>query len=274
LVSVLAGAQLGHAVRLDDHGVIVGRSPEAGLSLSDPGLSWNHARIWCEGGSVFIEDLGSRNGTFVEGSRLDSPSRLSDGERVRLGGHTILKLALADELEEEAARRLYDSAVRDPLTELYNRRYLEGRLQGELSFAMRNNTTLAVLFLDVDRFKRVNDALGHHVGDALLRVIATTIQRIVRPEDVVARYGGEEFVVLCRGISARNAVILAERIRQHVAAVEVPSGSDGPTTVSIGVAATDPGMAPRSAAELLAAADGAMYRAKELGRNRVVFASS
>jgi diguanylate cyclase (GGDEF)-like protein len=139
---------------------------------------------------------------------------------------------------------------------------------------MRNNTTLAVLFLDVDRFKRVNDALGHHVGDALLRVIATTIQRIVRPEDVVARYGGEEFVVLCRGISARNAVILAERIRQHVAAVEVPSGSDGPTTVSIGVAATDPGMAPRSAAELLAAADGAMYRAKELGRNRVVFASS
>ncbi len=273
LVSVLAGEQLGHAVRLDDGGIVVGRGGDAALSLSDPGLSWEHARIWSEGGKVFIQDLDSRNGTFVGGARLASRCELSDGDRVRLGGHTVLKLSLADELEEESARRLYDSAVRDPLTQLHNRRYLDERLQGEVSYALRHESALALLFLDVDNFKRVNDMLGHNIGDALLRVIATTIQRIVRPEDVVARYGGEELVILSRGISDRNALILAERLRRHIAEVDLPSGGGASVTVSIGVATLE-STGIRDAPGLLAAADSAMYRAKDLGRNRVVLASA
>jgi diguanylate cyclase (GGDEF)-like protein len=127
--------------------------------------------------------------------------------------------------------------------------------------------------LDIDHFKLVNDAHGHAVGDAVLRVLVRLLERIVRPEDVLARYGGEEFVVLAREISTDNANILADRICAQVAALELPwQDSTIRITVSVGVATQSTDSVYDSPQGLVAAADSAMYEAKARGRNQVVTA--
>jgi len=270
LLTVLVGDELGQVIQLDGNELLLGRGDQVHVRLVDPGLSWIHARLRRLQGGFYLEDLASTNGTFVGGKRIDTPVRLSDGDRIQLGGHTTLKFSVVDELEESAALRLYRSMVHDALTGVFNRRYLEGRLSTEVSFACRHGTTLALLLIDVDHFKRVNDLLGHNVGDATLRVIAVSIQRIIRPEDVLARYGGEEFVVLARSITPRNAEILAERIRGHVEELELALADDLPMSVSVGVAIIAPGHSRPDAAALLSTADEAMYEAKAQGRNCVV----
>ncbi len=270
LLTVLAGDQLGQVIRLDRDELLLGRGDHVDVRLIDPGLSWVHARLTRRADGFYLEDLASTNGTYLGRDRVDQPVKLGDGDRIQLGGHTTLKFSVVDELEETAALRLYQSMVHDSLTGVYNRRYLESRLTSEVSFAARHATTLALLLIDVDHFKQVNDLLGHHVGDATLRVIAASIQRILRPEDVLARYGGEEFVVLARSITPRNAEILAERIRRHVEQLELALADELPMSVSVGVAVIAPGHSPPDAAALLTAADSAMYEAKEQGRNRVV----
>ncbi len=270
LLTVLVGDQLGQVIRLDGDELLLGRGDQVDVRLVDPGLSWVHARLRRLEDGFYLEDLASTNGTFVDGNRIQQPVRLSDGDRIQLGGRTTLKFSIVDELEESAALRLYGSMVHDALTGVFNRRYLEERLSSEVSFACRHATSLALLLIDVDHFKRVNDLFGHNVGDATLRVIAASIQRILRPEDVLARYGGEEFVVLARSVTPRNAEILAERIRRHVEELELALADELPMSVSVGVAVIVPGRARPDAAALLRTADEAMYEAKALGRNRVV----
>jgi diguanylate cyclase (GGDEF)-like protein len=177
---------------------------------------------------------------------------------------------MVDALEERALVSLFELTVRDPLTRAYNRRYLMPHLRSELSFAARQGMSLAVLIVDIDFFKRVNDAHGHAVGDAVLQLVANTIQRLLRPYDVLCRYGGEEFVVVARDTSLRNAEILAQRIRNHVENVrfDVDGGTDA-VTVSVGVTAVAPQTGSEDADALLIAADDALYVAKEAGRNRV-----
>jgi diguanylate cyclase (GGDEF)-like protein len=268
LITVLAGEQLGKIVAVEGD-LVIGRGEHADVRFTDPGISWRHARLLRREDAVFVEDLGSTNGTFVHGQRVSQPRRLTDGDQIRLGGHTVLKYFVADRLEEAAAQSLYESAVRDPLTGVHNRRYLIERLASEISFALRHAAPLAVLFIDVDHFKRVNDLFGHAVGDATLRVITMTIQRMIRPEDVLSRYGGEEFVVIARSVTPRNAEILAERIRRRIGELELPLEGEPALSVSIGVAALA-GLPQPDAAALVSAADQAMYAAKERGRNCVV----
>lgn len=270
LLTVLAGDQVGQVVQLDRDQLLIGRGDHVDVRLVDPGLSWVHARLRRQRDGFYLEDLASTNGTFLGRDRIQSPVRLCDGDRIQLGGHTTLKFSAVDELEESAALRLYRSMVHDALTGVFNRRYLEERLAGEVSFAARHGTSLALLLIDVDHFKRINDLLGHNVGDATLRVIAASIQRILRPEDVLARYGGEEFVVLARSITPANAEILAERIRRHVEELELALADELPMSVSVGVAIVAPGHSRPDAPALLMAADEAMYEAKAQGRNRVV----
>ncbi len=270
LLTVLAGDQLGQVIQLDRDEFLIGRGDHMDVRIVDPGLSWTHARLRRQEDGYYLEDLASTNGTFVGRDRIRQPVRLVDGDRIQFGGHTTLKFSVVDELEESAALRLYQSMVHDALTGVFNRRYLEERLASEVSFAGRHGTTLALLLIDVDHFKRVNDLFGHNVGDATLRVIAASIQRILRPEDVLARYGGEEFIVLARSVSIRNAEILGERIRHHVEQLELALADDLPMSVSVGVAVIAPGRMPPDAASLLLAADEAMYEAKAQGRNRVV----
>jgi two-component system cell cycle response regulator len=165
-------------------------------------------------------------------------------------------------------------ALTDPLTGLYNRRYLLRHLGGLL--AAPNSYGVAVLMLDVDHFKTVNDRYGHPAGDAALRLVAELLRQRTRVFDSVARYGGEEFVVVMPGVTTQEAMLAAERLREAVLQLRFVPAPDiaHRLTVSIGVAvclAPVPGASPES---LIQAADVALYDAKGRGRNRVELATA
>jgi two-component system, cell cycle response regulator len=248
----------------------VGRDDEANFVLMDDSVSRRHARIVCGDDGIYIEDLHSRNGTFVRGAPITSAVQLVDGDYVRFGPVSLAKLRMMDPLEVNALLSVHESTLRDPLTRLYNRRYFDERLRSEFSFAERHRAPLALLVIDIDHFKRVNDEHGHQAGDFILQLVAATIQRIMRPEDVVARYGGEEFVVIARNTTLRNGEIFAERIRARIAALEADwSGTLLTVTASVGVTAIQDGHGHASVAAMLQAADDALYEAKAAGRNRI-----
>jgi len=153
----------------------------------------------------------------------------------------------------------------DPLTGLYNRRHVDAELAALASAARRQRTPLAVLLVDVDRFKRINDQLSHEAGDSALQTVAKRIRAIVRAEDVVGRWGGDEFVVLLPSTDRDAALVLADRIRHEVSRRGSGLLAAVALTVSIGAAA---GWDPEPSA-LIGAADTALHRAKAAGRNRV-----
>jgi len=267
---VLAGPRVGTLIRLDSIQLDIGRSLRAELCLDDDGVSRHHARIKRVGDAVWVEDLESRNGTFVNGVKVVEPVQLADGDKIHVGRGSILKFTYHDALDDSFQERMVDSALRDPMTKLYNKRYFAERLDAELRFAQRHGSELAVLMIDVDHFKLVNDSRGHLIGDTVLGAVAATLARAVRNEDVVARYGGEEFVVLLRATAIDAAMLLAERLRKKVedGVVTADSGPPIRVTVSVGTAAFPaPGIV--SATDLIGAADRALYAAKDAGRNRV-----
>lgn len=267
---VLSGARVGAVFHLDRPELLIGRSQRAEASFEDDGVSRTHARIRRDGAEYTVEDLGSRNGTFVNGLRVKGPTRVADGDKIQLGRSTILKFTFHDALDDSYQERMIESALRDPLTRLYNKRYFDERIDAELRFAKRHGTQIALLMLDVDHFKRVNDERGHLAGDTVLREVAAAIQRAVRNEDVVARYGGEELVVLSRSISREAAIQLGERLRLTIEglSVAVEGGDPISVTVSVGVAGSEP-TEDITAEQLIAAADRALYQAKDRGRNTV-----
>ncbi len=215
---------------------------------------------------VYVQDLGSRTGTFVGGKLIDGPRRLADGDQIGLGPDRLLRFNLYDINQEDAALQLYDLCIVDATSGAFNRRHFDERLEAERLFAIRSSKPIALLLLDVDEFKQVNDTHGHIVGDVVLRVLSANVQRLLRPSDSLARFGGDEFTVLCRETSLRNGLILAERIRSSIERLPFRTGgNDFNVTVSIGVAGI-PGGAQGS---LLADADAALQRAKRHGKNSV-----
>jgi diguanylate cyclase (GGDEF)-like protein len=172
---------------------------------------------------------------------------------------------------EQDRQAIYAESIRDPLTLTYNRRYFEQRMSEELAYAKRHRAPLSLLLLDVDHFKRINDAHGHPAGDAVLREIVARLQRTLRNEDILARYGGEEFVVALRGTAGEGARLAAERLRKVIEDVPIRIGDVSiACTISVGCAvlALD-GIEPTSTRTLLDAADRRLYVSKESGRNRV-----
>lgn len=267
-VVVLSGCKVGLVHRLDAPSLVVGRGAECDLALQDDGVSRRHAKIvQYENGAVMVKDLGSTNGTFVNG-RSVTTTALEDGDRIQLGSITILKFSIQDELEGHVQQRLYDAAMRDGLTCAYNRRFFEEELSRALTHAARHKLSLALLLLDLDHFKLINDSLGHPAGDAVLREVATRLSDGIRHEDVLCRVGGEEFAVVARSTTAESALVLADRLRARIAATPFAYRQNViPVTTSIGIAEFD---LARSATPdlLLRAADNALYRAKAAGRNR------
>jgi diguanylate cyclase (GGDEF)-like protein len=271
---VLAGPQLGEMFALQPgRDLLLGRREGVDVQVRDDGVSRRHATIRVEGQGALVVDLGSANGTYVDGKRVPE-ARVADGARIQIGAHTVLKFIWADEVEAFYQLRLAEGAFQDALTGLYNRRHLDERLTSELAGAQRHGRALSLLLVDIDHFKQVNDAHGHLAGDEALKMVAFVLRGAVRKEDVLARYGGEEFCVIARETPIEGARSLAERIRGAVErsqfawegkalGVTVSIG----VTVSVGAATFEPGQSER---ELLAAADRALYDAKQQGRNRVV----
>jgi two-component system cell cycle response regulator len=167
--------------------------------------------------------------------------------------------------------RLEQLAQTDPLTQLLNRRALTERITAEMERALRYDSTLALLMIDLDHFKRVNDTYGHLVGDDVLRDVAQLLSETIRGSDIVARYGGEEFLMLLPETDDPGAETFAERIRSAIEEHRFGEAQDHPTlrlTASIGVAMF-PAARIESVEDLFARADAALYRAKADGRNRV-----
>jgi two-component system cell cycle response regulator len=268
---VLSGSSVGEMYRLDKERVLVGRGDKADLRLIDDGISREHAQIVRDGGQMFLEDLGSTNGTYRNGERVKREA-LAEGDKILVGSTTILKFSYQDRLDEMFQRQMSESALRDGLTHAFNKRYFNERIDSEFQYANRHRTPLSLVFIDIDHFKRINDVHGHQAGDAVLKQLATLLMSMLGEEEVFARYGGEEFAIVARGSTLEVGAMLSEKIRAAVAGH--PFSHDGaaiPVTVSVGVAAA-PAAAIASAAELVARADETMYAAKRGGRNRVCVA--
>ncbi len=167
---------------------------------------------------------------------------------------------------------LTSKAQIDALTGLWNRGYFNDQLGIELSLWERKRVAVALVMVDIDRFKSVNDTHGHPFGDTVIHKVAVVLDDLSRDSDVVCRYGGEEFTVILRDTGAEGAAVMAERMRAAVEALEFRADRQAvPVTASVGVAASDlwPDGAALTADALLQAADDALYRAKRAGRNRV-----
>ena len=212
------------------------------------------------------------------------PTREADGAILWYGlmlditERNVLDMQLAERKRVEAELRtlqaqLREQAIRDPLTGLYNRRYLEETLWRELDRAGREGHPLSILMVDVDHFKRLNDTYGHPAGDEVLRTLGRLLQHHARSSDIPCRYGGEEFVVVLPDMPLEAARMRAELVRQDFADLRIAfGGAELVATLSIGVSSY-PGHG-NTADELIRAADLALYEAKQSGRNRVCYAKS
>lgn len=171
--------------------------------------------------------------------------------------------------------RLHRVAVTDPLTGAFNREFLSQRLPAEIEAAVTHDRSLSVALVDLDEFKRINDAHGHLVGDLVLSEIARRLRTAIRGGDVLVRYGGEEFLAVLPRADARRAWEVGERMRQRVSETPIilPDGQGVTVTLSVGVAQLRAKPALETALQLTDRADGALYAAKHAGRNRVEVAS-
>jgi len=195
--------------------------------------------------------------------------RLNDAEYGRAEHELISTLAFAAAIalkNAELVEKLHSAATTDELTGLYNRRALEERLEAELSRGVRHELRTSVVLMDVDRFKPINDTLGHAAGDRLLAILGDILTHQSRTLDTVGRLGGDEFLVVLPMTSSEEAMVFVRRVQRQVATVGDEHPEYGHQTVSLGIAES-----PRHGANVSAimdAADRAMYHAKRSGRDR------
>ncbi len=270
---VIAGPHTGTMTKIERNELVLGRADKCDLTLQDVGISRNHARVTRVGEHVFVEDLQSANGTYVNGQRLHVRQQLQEGDKIAIGSSTIIKFSLQDKLDEDYQMKMTEAALKDGLTNIYNKKFFSNHLLSEFSFAKRHSTHLCLVMFDVDHFKNTNDTYGHLAGDYILANLARLTQGLLRAEDVFARYGGEEFAIVLRGITMFQGYQLAERIRTAVANFHfMYDNVRVPVTISMGVSSY-PEIEVLVPDEMIAAADGALYSAKRSGRNRVEMAT-
>ena len=269
-VVVVAGAQLGHEAAIGDLPLLIGRADDCGLVLADSSVSRRHCSVSRVAGGHVVEDLGSTNGCFVNGEPV-ARAPLRDGDRLRIG-HYELKFFGEGSAEAKYHRELLNQAVFDALTGFYNRRQSREMLEHAFDRGRREAAVrVRLMILDLDHFKPVNDRHGHLAGDRVLAGFAELVRGLLPPDCVVGRLGGEEFVVFSAQQSEAEFGELANDIRLALEAATLPIDQGNVRlTVSIGIAEQEPEM--RLAADLLRTADGALYQAKQGGRNRVVVA--
>src|SRR3954467_851294 len=262
------GAGMGARYTLADNQVVLGRGNDCDIRINDHSVSRRHARIQPGADGYYAVDLQSTNGTFVN----DIPAsicKLKDGDYLRVG-NCIYRYLAGGNVEAEYHEEIYRLTIIDALTDIHNKRYLLEFLDRELSRSARYARPLALIMFDIDRFKSINDDMGHLGGDFTLRELAACVKGSIRKEELFARYGGEEFVIVLPETTQENGTLVAERLRQvierHAFQYE---GKTYPVTVSLGVAATG-GEQPLTPADLIRVADEKLFQAKNQGRNRVV----
>jgi diguanylate cyclase (GGDEF)-like protein len=209
----------------------------------------------------------------AEQSRNDSGEESLRDSRQRLAVTTASQAALTL-ASVQLRETLREQSIRDPLTRLFNRRFLEESFERELQLASRRKQSIAILFLDLDHFKRFNDTYGHDAGDMVLQSLADLFRNFFRATDLCCRYGGEEFAIILPESSSHDAAIRANTLRAEVKSLRLQYKKQflGPLTLSVGVAAfPEHGSI---ASELLKIADQCLYESKARGRDTVTVAVS
>jgi two-component system, cell cycle response regulator len=266
----IQGSELGRVRELSARAMLIGRGSDAELWLSDDGVSRKHARLIKEEDNYFLEDLGSANGTYVQGARIAGRVLLEDGNQIQMGPSAVFRYSITDDDQRSLLEQLYSTSVTDALTGARNREYLDSLLATELSYAKRHGNTVSFVIFDLDHFKNVNDSYGHPAGDSVLVKVAEAVRSQLRLEDVLCRYGGEEFGIVLRSIDLAGAHAMGERIRNVIEQLQIKHEE---LTLSV---TTSVGCSNRmekedvTPQEMIALADARLYKAKHAGRNRVV----
>jgi diguanylate cyclase (GGDEF)-like protein len=269
-VVVIHGEGLGKRADVRGEKLVVGRSHEADLYIPHPSVSRQHCEFWlADDGRYHVRDLGSTNRTRVN-ERVVDDGVLADGDHVTVG-ESILKFISHASVEARYHEEVHQLASHDSLTDFSNRRHFLELLEKELARAEANSRALSLAILDIDHFKRINDRHGHLGGDAVLRQVALLVRGLLHADELVGRIGGEEFAVVYPDSTPAEVLQRCEMLRAAVAAAPLRLGEvDLQMTISIGLAHGGSGRADRST--LMRAADAALYRAKETGRNRICVA--
>ena len=264
---IIRGPRLGSRVVLGDKPVVLGRSVESDFQISERSISRRHCRIYREAGRFWVEDLNSTNHTFLN-DEMTARAPLRDGDHVRLS-QTVLKFVDEGNIEAGYHSELHESTIRDALTGLYNRRHAMAVLKTEVAKARRDKTRhLAVMILDLDFFKEINDEFGHLAGDGVLKKMARIAQERVRASDTLARIGGEEFAVILPDTTTDDAREIGESIRRSIETETfLVGGQQRTVTLSGGIASWSDDIDAMS--DLLRLADSRLYEAKSSGRNRI-----
>jgi two-component system cell cycle response regulator len=277
----LRGELLAAPIPLERDEVTLGRALEADVRVNDARASRIHARITVEhdrasGEARYrLQDLGSTNGTLLNGEPV-SDAYLQDGDKVTVG-EQLLRFALLDDIDREYQRQIHRLLAHDELTGLLTSKSFFSELRREAARAQTEARPFCVLMMDLDHFKMVNDTHGHLVGSQTLEEVGALIMSALRAGDVAARFGGEEFAAFLLNADCAQGLVAAERVRTAIEAYLFPAVRRGAATdtgetlhitISIGVASFPDDA--RDPIELVELADTALYRAKNLGRNRVV----
>lgn len=263
---VLQGQRLGQRVDVGDQPLTVGRAPECDFQILERSVSRQHARIWREPSGYRVKDLESTNKTLLNDQPIIE-AELKDGDHITIGS-CVLKFMDRSSVEARYHEEIYQLATLDPLTGLYNRRHFLELLERELARSASHARPLALLIIDLDHFKSINDRHGHPAGDVVLRQVSAALDANARDDFILARIGGEEFAAVLPEHEADAACAFAERLCRAVAALDLdPQAGARRVTVSIGVASWRAGMS--LVGDLMRAADAQLYRAKQGGRNCV-----
>ncbi|HLL54577.1 MAG TPA: GGDEF domain-containing protein [Myxococcaceae bacterium] len=263
---VIHGLELGKKFDLKLNETVVGRSSKADIQVDEESVSRNHATLINDGQKVAVKDLGSTNGTYVNDEQTSGEMTLRNGDLLRIG-RTIFKFLAGGNIESAYHDEIYRLTTVDGLTQVFNRRYFQDAIEREISRCNRYGRGLALVMMDIDFFKRINDTYGHLAGDYCLKHLANTLRPRIRREDILARYGGEEFALILPELDIKGAANMAEKVRKLVESERFEFDKQHiPVTISLGCAQLEQSM---TGPELIRAADAKLYSAKESGRNRV-----
>lgn len=248
---------------------VIGRGTEADIRLDDEMISRRHCEISWDGEKVTVRDLGSTNGTFVDGILLQDSMGIDSGNRLQIG-KMILKIDFKDSNEKSFDRELFEAATTDPLTKIPNSSTFFDRSVGELATARRKNQYVHILLCKVDYFKKVGEAFGKGASELVLKGIARIFSRNKRESDLLARYGEEAFIFLFPEMSKADALKSADRLRKSVEEFRFSFDDKNiPVTVSFGLSSFRGKDIP-TIESMISTAEQSLYAAMDKGSNRVV----